>query len=91
MKTAKTKNPAYQNKTISSSKKAITELDKVKKTTKLFTSTKENKQQTSTATTKESDMGIHLTQILNYYRERVEAFEKDRTQWYDKLEKIKVK
>ena len=34
---------------------------------------------------KDSDMGIHMTQILNYYRGRVEAFEKDRMQWYDKL------
>lgn len=34
-------------------------------------------------------MGIHMTQILTYYRGRVEAFEKDRTQWYDKLQAIR--
>jgi len=26
-----------------------------------------------------------MTQILTYYRQRVEAFEKDRMQWYEKL------
>ena len=37
------------------------------------------------------DQGIHLTQILNYYRSRVEAFETDRTQWYSKLEQLRVR
>lgn len=36
-------------------------------------------------------MGVHLTHILNYYRDRVEAFEKDRVQWYGKLEQIRVR
>jgi hypothetical protein len=44
------------------------------------------KQLSQVQTTKEVDMGIHMTQILNYYRQRVEAFEKDRMQWYDKLQ-----
>jgi hypothetical protein len=34
-------------------------------------------------------MGIHMTQILGYYRSRVEAFEKDRMQWYDKLQQVR--
>lgn len=34
---------------------------------------------------------MHLTQILAYYRGRVESFEKDRVQWYQKLEHIRVK
>ncbi len=42
-------------------------------------------------TSKDSDQGIHLTQILNYYRSRVEAFERDRVQWYDKLQAIRPK
>ncbi|TNV79569.1 hypothetical protein FGO68_gene13151 [Halteria grandinella] len=32
-----------------------------------------------------------MTQILTYYRGRVEAFEHDRTQWYDKLQAIRPK
>ena len=36
-------------------------------------------------------MGVHMTQILNYYRGRVEAFEKDRMQWYEKLQLIRPK
>lgn len=44
-----------------------------------------------TSVTREADVGMHLTQILNYYRGRVEAFERDRTSWYDKLEKLRVK
>lgn len=40
---------------------------------------------------KERDAGIHLTQILSYYRGRVEAFERDRTQWYAKLEDVRIK
>ena len=37
-----------------------------------------SKQLSHVQSSKESDMGIHMTQILNYYRSRVEAFEKDR-------------
>jgi hypothetical protein len=44
------------------------------------------KQLSQVASTKEVDTGIHMTQILNYYRQRVEAFEKDRMQWYEKLQ-----
>jgi hypothetical protein len=44
-----------------------------------------SKQLSSVQTSKESDMGIHMTSILNYYRSRVEAFEKDRVQWYEKM------
>lgn len=36
-------------------------------------------------------MGIHMTSILNYYRSRVEAFEKDRMQWYEKMQMIRPK
>jgi hypothetical protein len=36
-------------------------------------------------------MGIQMTEILNYYRSRVEAFEKDRVQWYDKLQQVRPK
>lgn len=36
-------------------------------------------------------MGIQMTQILNYYRARVEAFEKDRVMWYDKLQQVRPK
>jgi hypothetical protein len=32
-----------------------------------------------------------MTEILNYYRSRVEAFEKDRVQWYDKLQQVRPK
>jgi len=37
------------------------------------------------------DAGIHMTQILTYYRQRVEAFEKDRMQWYEKLQQVRPK
>ena len=30
-----------------------------------------------------------MTEILNYYRSRVEAFEKDRMQWYEKLQHVR--
>jgi hypothetical protein len=36
------------------------------------------KQLSQLSTSKEVDMGIQMTEILNYYRSRVEAFEKDR-------------
>lgn len=32
-----------------------------------------------------------MTEILNYYRSRVEAFEKDRVQWYEKLQQVRPK
>ena len=50
-----------------------------------------SKQLSHVASSKDSDMGIHMTQILNYYRSRVEAFEKDRMQWYEKLQNIRPK
>lgn len=50
-----------------------------------------SKQLSQVASSKDSDMGIHMTQILNYYRSRVEAFEKDRMQWYEKLQNIRPK
>lgn len=42
-------------------------------------------------TTTEQDQGIAMTEILAYYRERVEAFEQDRVSWYAKLDAIRVK
>jgi hypothetical protein len=32
-----------------------------------------------------------MTEILNYYRSRVEAFEQDRVQWYGKLQQVRPK
>jgi hypothetical protein len=49
------------------------------------------KQLSQVGTSKEVDMGIQMTEILNYYRSRVEAFEKDRVQWYDKLQQVRPK
>ena len=74
MKTTKSNTAATLAHTISSTNKQKKTLSK-KSSFKQTTVDKENER---TITTKESDAGIHLTQILNYYRERVEAFEKDR-------------
>jgi len=30
-----------------------------------------------------------MTEILNYYRARVEAFERDRVMWYEKLQQVR--
>ncbi|CDW87267.1 UNKNOWN [Stylonychia lemnae] len=88
MKTTNKQNSAFQNKTISSSTKGgVTEKQRALKYKKQTTI----KEEPTHIQTKESDAGIHLTQILNYYRERVEAFEKDRIQWYQKLENIRIK
>jgi len=49
------------------------------------------KQLSQVTSSKDVDAGIHMTQILTYYRQRVEAFEKDRMQWYEKLQQVRPK
>lgn len=44
--------------------------------------TKQTKQTNKT----DSEIEHGISRILSYYRERVEAFEKDRQQWYSKLD-----
>ena len=75
------------------SSKAKTLVSNTVKTVAKQSSLKKKEKETTERieSTKEADAGIHLTQILNYYRGRVEAFEKDRTQWYKKLEDIRIK
>ena len=89
MKAATKEPPRHQQTTTASKSKAITEAERAKKTSTLFS--KQKSQLGQVQTTKESDLGIHMTQILNYYRDRVEAFERDRVQWYQKLEAVRVK
>ncbi len=40
---------------------------------------------------KQQDQAEELHQILDYYRNRVENFEKERVQWFDKLDKLRIK
>ena len=64
------------------------------KTSKTQPTSKTLKTQEATKSVKDQkdfDLEMQLASILHYYRERVEAFEKDRTQWYSKLESIRVK
>jgi hypothetical protein len=82
MKTTKPDTTLARSHTQSSKAKTLVS-NTVKTIAKQSTLKKKEKETTERIeSTKEADAGIHLTQILNYYRGRVEAFEKDRTQWY---------